>query len=71
MVKTGTLSVLRCLRLEYLKARAGWPWEISEVLDLTASCSGVLKSTRLIILVMGRFPALGSLEDVDAGEARE
>ena len=67
----GPLWVLRCLRLEYLRARAGWPWESSEVLDLAACCSRVLKSARLLGLVTGRFPELGSLEDDKDGEPRE
>ena len=41
LVKTGTLLALRCFRLEYLKARAGWLSEISKVLDLAESCSGL------------------------------
>ena len=71
LAKTGTLLVLRCLRLEYLRARAGWLWESSKVLDLAACGSGVWKLTRLTSLVKGSFPAFGSLEDDEAGEPRE
>ena len=53
LAKPGTLLVLRWLRLEYLRERAGWPWESSEVLDLAACCSQVLTSTRLKSLGKG------------------